>query len=57
MPGIDEGCYDSEDIWRRGKEKRGDSFVAQGLDDSREEVGDRGRGDDAKEHNHLDDVD
>jgi hypothetical protein len=57
MPGIEEGCYDSEDVWRRGEEKRGDSFVAQSLDDSRKEVCDGGRGDDAEEHNHLDDVD
>lgn len=53
MPGISKCANDGETVWRSGKEEGLDVAVLEGFDDGGEEVGDRGGGNDAQDHEHL----
>lgn len=53
MPGIGECANDGKTVWRRGKEESLDVAVLEGFDDGGEEIGDRGGGNDAQDHEHL----
>lgn len=49
MPGIGKGTDDGQNVWGSGEQKRLDVAVVEGLDNSGEEVCDRGRGDNAQD--------